>query len=135
MITQSGKKRVQKYKAILNQIGTAAPIVNVLENTYGSEIVWTRSTAGNYIGTGAPGMFPVNKTITPPFDTLGMVTLPLWGPTTTTDWAYQAYPDADEQRIWVSVMANDGSNVELSTTGAHILVTIETYNYAEGFEA
>jgi hypothetical protein len=45
-----------KYIATISQAGTAAPVVTVLENTIG-DIVWTRTSAGNYIGT-LTGAFP-----------------------------------------------------------------------------
>jgi hypothetical protein len=40
------------YSALLTQTGTDAPVVTVLENTLGEDIVWTRDTPGVYIGTG-----------------------------------------------------------------------------------
>lgn len=48
------------YKATINQDGTAAPTVTILENTIGT-ITWTRSSAGVYIGT-KTGAFTVTKT-------------------------------------------------------------------------
>ena len=45
-----------KYIALISQASTAAPTVNVLENTIG-EIVWTRAAAGIYYGT-LTGAFP-----------------------------------------------------------------------------
>jgi hypothetical protein len=45
-----------KYVCNLNQTGTAAPVVQVLENTIGN-IVWTRNGVGDYIGT-LTGAFP-----------------------------------------------------------------------------
>ncbi len=36
------------YTALLSQSGTDAPVANVLENTLGSEVVWTRSGVGAY---------------------------------------------------------------------------------------
>lgn len=38
------------YTALLNQVGTSNPVATVLENTIGN-IVWTRSSAGEYYGT------------------------------------------------------------------------------------
>jgi hypothetical protein len=40
----------KKYIALISQIGTADPTVTVLENTIG-DIVWTRSSIGDYLGT------------------------------------------------------------------------------------
>lgn len=39
------------YSAILVQTGTDAPVATVLENTLGTNVVWSRSGAGNYIAT------------------------------------------------------------------------------------
>ena len=47
-----------KYVCNLNQTGTAAPTVQVLENTLGN-IVWTRTAVGQYSGT-LNGAFPNN---------------------------------------------------------------------------
>jgi hypothetical protein len=48
------------YKALISQVGTAAPTVKVLQNTIGT-IVWTRFDVGEYYGTLA-GAFTVDKT-------------------------------------------------------------------------
>ncbi len=48
------------YVALLNQDATAAPTANVLQNTIGT-IVWTRTGAGDYLGT-LTGAFPQYKT-------------------------------------------------------------------------
>jgi hypothetical protein len=45
------------YTALLTQSGTASPTVDILENTLGGTIVWTRSGIGSYTGT-LSGMFP-----------------------------------------------------------------------------
>ncbi|CAB4153779.1 Baseplate structural protein Gp9/Gp10 [uncultured Caudovirales phage] len=47
-----------KYVCNLNQTGTGAPTVQVLENTLGN-IVWTRTAVGQYSGT-LNGAFPNN---------------------------------------------------------------------------
>lgn len=50
------------YRALINQSGENDPTVNVLENTLGAPVVWTRDSAGTYFGTLA-GAFPdANKT-------------------------------------------------------------------------
>lgn len=49
------------YRALLNQSGTDAPVATVLENTLGGTVVWTRQSAGVYIGT-LIAAFPVAKT-------------------------------------------------------------------------
>lgn len=49
------------YTALLTQTGTNAPVATVLENTLGGDIVWTRDSAGYYIGT-LTGEFLLNKT-------------------------------------------------------------------------
>lgn len=50
-----------KYVASLNQTGTNAPTVTILENTLGN-IVWTRVGVGSYLGTLA-GAFPVTNRV------------------------------------------------------------------------
>lgn len=51
------------YTALVDQTGTNAPTVVVLENTLGGTIVWTRVAAGIYSGT-LTGAFPLDKTFT-----------------------------------------------------------------------
>lgn len=51
---------MKNYEVILNQNGQNAPVATVLENSLGG-IVWTRGSAGQYIGTLAGG-FPIGKT-------------------------------------------------------------------------
>lgn len=53
---------IRVYTALITQSGTAAPIATVLHNTLEGNIVWTRSSAGVYIGTLA-GAFTENKTV------------------------------------------------------------------------
>lgn len=40
----------KRYKALMTQSGTAAPVATVLENTVGV-IVWSRASEGSYVGT------------------------------------------------------------------------------------
>ena len=40
----------KKYVALLTQVGVAAPVVTVLENTLGVTVTWTRSGTGIYSG-------------------------------------------------------------------------------------
>jgi len=49
------------YRALLTQTTTGAPVATILENTLGGTLVWSRSSAGSYIGT-LSGAFTVNKT-------------------------------------------------------------------------
>ncbi|WP_347049416.1 hypothetical protein [Flavobacterium olei] len=56
------------YTAILTQTSTNDPVANVLENTLGGTVVWTRTGIGNYLGTLA-NAFTMSKTIA--FITLG----------------------------------------------------------------
>lgn len=50
----------QKYVALISQTGTADPTIEILENTIG-DIIWTRTSAGDYLGT-LTGAFPQLKT-------------------------------------------------------------------------
>jgi hypothetical protein len=54
-------ERVKIYTALLTQTGTSAPVANVLENTLGGTVVWTRIDVGNYVAT-LTGAFTLNKT-------------------------------------------------------------------------
>lgn len=52
------------YRAKLTQSGENAPVAVVLDNTLGGTVVWTRVTAGSYLGIGTlPGAFPAGKTV------------------------------------------------------------------------
>jgi hypothetical protein len=51
----------RKYIATISQSGTADPTVVVLENSIG-DIVWTRATVGNYLGTLTTAFPDVDKT-------------------------------------------------------------------------
>lgn len=50
-----------KYEALLTQSGTSAPVVTVLENSFGGTIVWTYVSAGRYRAT-LTGAFTSGKT-------------------------------------------------------------------------
>lgn len=52
------------YSALITQSGTADPVANVLENTLGAPIVWTRGASGSYNGI-LVGAFPSLKTLFP----------------------------------------------------------------------
>jgi len=52
------------YKAFIAQTGTAAPTMTVINNDLSAAIVWTRSSAGVYVGTLA-GAFLAAKTFFP----------------------------------------------------------------------
>lgn len=38
------------YRALLTQTGSAAPTVTVLQNTFGQNVVWLRTSVGTYVG-------------------------------------------------------------------------------------
>lgn len=44
---------VKEYIALLTQTGTADPTAEILKNTLGETIVWTRTDVGEYVGTKA----------------------------------------------------------------------------------
>jgi hypothetical protein len=54
----------KRYRALLTQNGTNAPVATILENTLGGTVVWTRLAAGTYRGT-LTGAFPVAKYFAP----------------------------------------------------------------------
>lgn len=49
------------YTALITQSGTDAPIANVLENTLGTTVTWTRVGAGYYKATISTGLFMTAK--------------------------------------------------------------------------
>jgi len=57
-----GIRPYKVYTALLSQTGTNAPTAIVLENTLGGTPVWTRTSAGSYVGTLA-GAFVTDKTV------------------------------------------------------------------------
>ena len=57
---------IKIYKALISQDGENPPIVTVLENTLGGEVVWTRSAEGDYRGT-LENAFPLGKTLVYPY--------------------------------------------------------------------
>jgi len=60
-ITISGRlTQAGVYRALLSQVGTDDPTAKLLESTLGA-IVWTRSSAGVYVGT-LLGAFTADKT-------------------------------------------------------------------------
>ncbi|MBE3139049.1 MAG: hypothetical protein IMZ53_00535 [Thermoplasmata archaeon] len=52
----------KRYIATLIQASTAIPAATIIRNTYGGTIVYTRSSAGVYVGTLASAFDPVAKT-------------------------------------------------------------------------
>lgn len=52
---------IKKYRALLTQSSTDAPVPTVLENSLGAAVVWTYVGPGTYIGT-LVGAFTANKT-------------------------------------------------------------------------
>ena len=56
----SSESGYKSYVALMSQTGTAAPTVVILENSLG-DIVWTRTSAGQYVGT-LTGAFISTKT-------------------------------------------------------------------------
>lgn len=54
-------KPYKSYVASITQTGTNAPVATVLENTLGGTVVWTRTIAGQYVGT-LTNAFTANKT-------------------------------------------------------------------------
>jgi hypothetical protein len=59
--TISGGDSYLKYVALLTYEPASAPVATVLENTLSGPIVWTRDSAGNYVGT-LNGAFTEGKT-------------------------------------------------------------------------
>ena len=60
--TRNGMK---VYRATLTQTGTDAPVATVLENTFGGELVWTRTAVGSYAATLTDAFPDANKVFIP----------------------------------------------------------------------
>lgn len=58
---QANSRPYKVYTALLTQTGTDAPVATILENTLGGTIVWSRTSAGLYVGT-LSSAFTSNKT-------------------------------------------------------------------------
>lgn len=61
----SSVRDYKTYKALLTQTGSNAPSATVLQNEFSAPIVWTRVSAGYYVGT-LTGAFVNNKTFIKP---------------------------------------------------------------------
>lgn len=86
------------YVAHITQSGTNAPVATVLENTLGGTIVWTRTSAGTYLGT-LVGAFPTESKV------VGLVNAQ--GDDAGTPWPAALYRnDADSV---VLLIQSDGS--------------------------
>lgn len=120
---------VKSYVALLTQSGTDAPVATVLENTLGGTVVWTRDSAGVYIGTLASA-FTENKTYI-----TGMID---WASATTfipiSDGAgiigYYTLDRLDVNSIRIQIFNNSFASVDLgSLIGSSIfyLPKIEVY--------
>ena len=60
-INVASQPKVSVYKGLINQSGASAPVFTSLVNTLGS-IIWSRTSAGTYIGT-LTGAFTSSKTV------------------------------------------------------------------------
>lgn len=58
----------KEYVAQLGQAGTDAPWPEVINNTLGGNIAWTRTSAGQYVGTLSGATMPYEKTFILPKD-------------------------------------------------------------------
>lgn len=111
------------YKAYLSQTGTNNPtVVRVLQNTIGN-IVWTRSSLGQYLGTLSGAFAGSNNVVIPPYggaDGASMVLLPAGGVTgstpadyfvtvtrTTNDAVLLAFYDSTFNSVEWSTVQND----------------------------
>lgn len=51
LLTAAGVTTYALYNALISQVGTGAPSPTVLQNGLAAAIVWTRTSAGVYVGT------------------------------------------------------------------------------------
>ena len=119
------------YKALLSQTGTNAPVVEeeVLPNTLGVTITWTRTNVGEYKATASGAIFTANKTIFPPItDNVGGTFVPIYSANSPFGAAYSMYINSPTEAILYFNLAN-GNSVEWSTAApsTKIFITIEVY--------
>jgi len=62
-----GVRPYRAYMATLTQTGSDAPVVTVIENTLGADVVWTRASTGFYEGT-VTGKLIVGKSFAVPLN-------------------------------------------------------------------
>lgn len=87
---------IKRYVAVINQTGTAAPTANVLVNTLGEDVVWSRLSAGRYQATCS--VFKYDKTFCTQFPSLQYQnTLLFWNISITNGWmtAFLLNPTAE----------------------------------------
>jgi hypothetical protein len=106
---------VKVYKALLTQVELEAPVATVLENSLGGTIVWSRDSAGFYIGS-LVGVFPNELKV---FSLLGMQK-------NDNDVVFQqGWNDADS--IYVATYNIDGGTVLADSLLINTSILIEVY--------
>ena len=117
------------YTALLTQSGTDAPVATVLENTLG-DIVWTRDTTGQYLGT-LTGAFISGKTVSPQFPALTFEGNGTFIPISA---------NGNPQLGWVNMYCQNTNSVNIDTydmvsyeewsiiLGSSFLIEIRVYN-------
>lgn len=101
------------YRALLTQAGTDAPTTVILQNTVGS-IVWTRSGAGNYVGTLAGAFLAVSTALL------------MGSPVVLSDYALYQFYRVSDNVVSIVTYSSDGGVVApsddmLSNTTVEIL--------------
>lgn len=109
----------KSYKAIVNQSGTAAPTMTILENTIGT-IVWTYFSAGLYVGTLADA-FTNGKTL---LKAVANRMTESGNPT----FAELQVDNADNDVVYLNTYIIDGSN---QTQGQNNIMLATTASYIE----
>lgn len=115
------------YTAILSQTGTDAPTAQVLENTLGTTIEWSRDVAGYYTGYSADAPFTVGKTIAMPFG--GYQNMNTFITIADSPVAYYSVQPTNDATYFQVVVASDlaYTGVDLSTTSSKILIEVRVY--------
>ncbi len=96
---------IRVYRALLTQANAAAPVATVFENTLGGTVVWSRSSAGLYLGTLADA-FVENKTVV-------SHNTPMKGPVLSVTWA-----GAEAIQIETAEISIDFGNEEIQWSSA-----------------
>jgi len=124
------------YVAFLAQTAQDAPVANVLENTLGGTVVWTRSGAGRYIGT-LSGAFTADKTMINNFSTSSALDVDqmqvLWDTSGAQANGYYKFYRVDDDSVEMRLFDSSASlgTIDFSdimAAGRDIPINIRVYN-------
>lgn len=109
-------KPYKSYIAALTQSGASAPVATVVDNELGDDVVWTRSSDGEYQGT-LVGAFPANKI---------WCALSIFG-STSASFAFFARANELSCPDAINIQTLDDTLAPVDFAGASIMVEIRVY--------